>query len=238
MGNYEGFKLKIDEKQVARLLGYKNGESGEEVNESIKCEIEKCGIYIKPQITWEKINIIEVKQNDVLLENGILLEGEFIAEKLKKCQYVVVAVFTLGEEVDKIIKAAFDNEDYLKGMILECIATIALGETGKEFWVKMIETIGGSNVGITHRLSPGDGGWELKEQVKILECLKNNDLDVSLMESYMMKPLKSASVLYGFGQGIGITRVEHVCSECSMKNCIYRMNERVEVTVISGEGKK
>lgn len=238
MGNYKDFNVKVDEKEVIRLLGYKDGESGEEVKDSIKCEIEKCSIYIKPQITWEKINITEIRQNNVLLENGILLEGEFIAEKLKKCQYVVVTVFTLGQEVDKIVKAAFDNEDYLRGMILECIATTALGETGKEFWIKMTETIEGSNVGITHRLSPGDAGWEINEQTKIFECLKNNDLDVTLMESYMMKPLKSASVLYGFGDKIGITRVEHICSECSMKNCIYRINERMEVTVIYGDGKK
>lgn len=232
MGSYKDFNVKVDMKEVVRLLGYKDGEPSKEIKDAIKSEIEKYSTYIKPQITWKKINITEIRQNDVLLENGVLLEGKFISEKLEKCQYAIMAIYTVGQEVDKIIKLAFDSEDYLRGMILECIAAIALEQIEKELWGRMVKSIEGSKVGITARISPGDAAWDLKEQAKIFECLRNNNiLEVTLTESYMMMPLKSASVLYGFGEGIGITRTEHLCSECSMKNCMYRIKEKVEVVI-------
>lgn len=237
MGNYGEFKVEINEKEIARLLGYKVKEPNEEMSQCIREEIEGCIKYIKPQITWEKVNIRSVSENRVILENNVVLQGEFIAKKLLKCQYVIVLVSTIGKELEEIVHKAFASEDYLKGMIVDNIGTTALAYINKVFWNKLIDKIKDSNMGITSCMSPGDKAWDIKEQTKIFQCLKGNEIGVILTESNMMLPIKSTSAIYGFGEEIGITRIGHICSECSMKNCTYRMEEKIEMLVNYG-GKK
>ena len=238
MGINRDFNIEIDIKEIVRLMGYKDSYPDEEVIEIIENEIKVCKTYIKPQITWDKIGIKLVTDNNIFLQNDVILEGEFIAKKLSKCEYVIALVSTIGEEIDGRIKDAFDSGDYLRGMIIDNIATSALGYINKVFWNKMVEDVKNTNLGITSRLSPGDTQWEVKEQIKIFECLRENETGVVLTDSSMMLPLKSTSALYGFGEDIGITKIEHVCSECALKTCAYRLIEKIQVTVNSRGEKK
>jgi uncharacterized 2Fe-2S/4Fe-4S cluster protein (DUF4445 family) len=237
MAIFRDFNIEIDIKEIVRLMGYKDSIPDSEVLELIESEIERCRTYINPQITWERIGIKSIGDNNICLNNDVILEGEFIAKKLLKCEYVIALATTIGKDVDLMIQDAFNSGDYLKGMIINNIATSALGYVNKVFWNKMVDDIKNINYGITSRLSPGDTQWEVKEQTKIFKCLDGNDIGVELTESNMMIPLKSTSSIYGFGEGIGITRIEHVCSECTLKNCSFRMTPKIEV-IINNKGKK
>lgn len=230
------FDFSIDQSEIIRLLGYKNNLPDEDTIALIQEEIEKCSKYIKPRLVYEKVNIKSVSSSKVLLENDIVFEGKFIEEKLAYCAYIVVAVTTLGQEVDEIIQQIFDSDDYLRAMIVENIATTALSSIGKLFWNKMVKEIDNTGLGITSRISPGDTAWEVKEQEKLFACLSGQHTGVSLTNSFMMQPLKSTSAVYGFGEGIGITRFEHVCSECTMKNCIYKLQEKIKIEICNGDG--
>lgn len=238
MGFYNNLEIEIEEEEIVRLLGYKNSEPDDMVRACIRKEIENCINYIKPQLSWKKLNIKKHEKNRVLLENEVVFQGEFIANKLLKCQYIIVLVATIGEKLDKLIQEAFESGDYLKGIIDDNIATTALGYITKKIWHNMLDDLKDSCIGITSRLSPGDGDWKLEEQTKIFNCFEEIETDVKLMGSYMMLPLKSTSAIYGFGEGIGITTTEHLCSECSMENCLYKINEKIEIIVYDKEVKK
>lgn len=229
------FKLQIEEKTILRLLGYKDSEPDEEVLESVKEEINRCIEYISPSIAIEKLNIINVEEDRVVLENGVVFEGEFISNKLRKCTHVIVGVTTLGKRMDEEVKSAFNSGDYLKGMIVDNIGTTALEFVNKTFWNDMVNEIKNTNIGITSRLSPGDTALNISEQEKIFKCLDKAEIGVTLTETFMMLPLKSTSYVYGFGEGIGIARIGHVCSECSMKHCAYRMDGKLELRINDGE---
>jgi uncharacterized 2Fe-2S/4Fe-4S cluster protein (DUF4445 family) len=231
------FNVYIDEKEVLRLLGYKDGEPDEEIVESVREEIERAADYIMPAVAFDKIGIKAVEANGAILDNGVILEGEFIANKLRNCQYVVVCITTAGYKLDSEVKAAFDSGDYLKGMIVDNIGTISVEYINKSFWNQMVDSVKGSDIGITSRLSPGDTAWNIKEQRKIFQCIDSKTIGVTLTESCMMVPFKSTSAVYGFGKEIGITRLGHVCAECSMKHCAYRMDGKLEL-IINKEGNK
>mgnify|MGYP001600530747 CR=1 FL=1 len=233
MGFDNNFKIEIEEDEIVKLLGYKDSEPGEKVRTNIKKEIVECIKYFKPHISWRKISIKTHQVNRVILENDVVLQGKFIANKLLKCQYIIVLVATVGGDIDKVIHEAFESGDYLKGVMDDNIATSALGVITKSFWHKMLDDVKGSCIGITSRLSPGNGEWEVKEQTKIFDCLKNIKSEVNLIESYMMIPLKSTSAIYGFGEGLGITSTEHLCSECLMKDCSYKTNSKIEVKILN-----
>ncbi|MBZ9685987.1 ASKHA domain-containing protein [Clostridium estertheticum] len=225
------FDLNIEEDEIIRLFGYKDSEPGEEVLNSLREEIRNCKTYIKSQIWSEKINIKSIEKERVILDNSIVFEGEFIVNKLKGCSYIIVLVSTIGVEIDKVIQNAFDDEDYLKGMIVDNIGTTCVGYINKMFWNSLVDDLKGTNMGITQRLSPGDTAWPVNEQRKIFDCFKETKLNVELLESSLMIPFKSTSAIFGFGEGIGINKSEHICTECNMQSCSYRMDKNIEIRI-------
>ncbi|MBZ9685952.1 ASKHA domain-containing protein [Clostridium estertheticum] len=231
MGFKIDFDFNIEEDEIIRLLGYKGSEPDEGILDSIREEIEASKGYLNPQVWYKKIFIRNIEKDKVVLENDIVFEGEFIVKKLKGCSYIFAIVSTIGIEIDKIIKEAFDEDDYLKAMIVDNIGTTSVGYTNKVFWNNLVDGLKNTNVGITQRLSPGDTAWPVFEQKKIFDCLKEIGLGVELLQSCLMVPFKSTSTIFGFGEGIGITKLEHICSECSMKSCNYRMDNGIEVVV-------
>lgn len=225
------FDFSIEEDEIIRLLGYKGSEPSEEILDCIRQEIKNCKVYVKPQEWCKKIFINSIEKDKVVLENSIVLEGEFIANKLKGCSYIVASVTTIGIEIDKIIKEAFDDDDYLKGMIVDNIGITCLGYTNKVCWNSLVNGLEHTNIGITQKLSPGDTAWPVTQQKKIFDCFKEIGIGVELLESSLMIPLKSTSAIFGFGEGIGITKLEHICSECNMQNCNYRKDKSITVVV-------
>lgn len=231
MGINTGFELQVDFNEIVRLLGFKDHNIDQDIIDQINEEIDICKAYFKPRITNEKIDIKRILPEAVELSNGVILEGEFIKNKLKFCEYVVVIVSTIGDQIEERIHEAYEEGDFLKAMIIDNIATSALGNLNKIFWNSMIEGLTGSDFGITSRLSPGDTEFNVNEQKKIFKCLEDHGIGVELTDSNMMVPLKSTSAIYGFGKNIGITRLEHVCSECALKNCSYRLKEMLQVKI-------
>lgn len=231
------FDIAIETEEIIRLLGYKDKKPDDKILESINDEIKKCNEYLNPSLVYEKIKIKEKKDDRVLLENSVAFQGKYIANKLKDCQYVIVSVSTLGNRIDKIVKSYFDNGDYLSGMIVDNIGSTVIEYINKAFWNSIIDHIKDSSIGITSRMSPGTGGWDISGQSNIFQCVDAKSIGIILTDTNMMIPQKSTSIVYGFGEGIGISRSEHICSECNMKNCRYRMDKKVEV-IVKGENEK
>lgn len=231
------FDIAIEVKEILRLLGYKDKEPDDKILQAVTNEINKCYEYLEPALVYEKLDIKEIKEDEIVLENSVAFQGKYIVSKLKNCQYAVIAVSTLGSKIDKEIKLSFDSGDYLRGMIIDIIGSTAIEYLNKAFWRSLIETVKDSDIGITSRMSPGFAGWDVSQQSKIFQCVDAKQIGITLTESNMMIPQKSTSTVYGFGKGIGITRAEHICSECNMKNCAYRTDKKISVT-LKGESEK
>ena len=223
----------VDENVVARRM--KSGpEQKEAVRALIRQEIRRCLPLFHPRAVWEVLPIRAVEQNRVTLENGVVFSGAAVAGKLAGCSRAVVTLCTVGAEIDGYIRSCFDTGDYLRGMTADCIALSALESAGRQLWQRLVDDIQGTELGMTARFSPGDGGWALEEQQKIAACLPGDDTGVTLTASGMLEPVKSVSAVYGLGRGIGIARAGHVCDECPVKNCAYRIRRTVDVTIGTG----
>jgi uncharacterized 2Fe-2S/4Fe-4S cluster protein (DUF4445 family) len=221
--------IDVDENRVAAIL--KCGQNLQDsMRELIKEQIKVCLPLLKPKIALEKVNIVGIEGNMVNLENGIVFQSAYMAQKLSACRYIVASVCTVGKEISNYIKNCFEQDDSLEGMVADCVAISALENLGNILWNRLVEQINGTSFGITSRLSPGDNGWDLGGHCELFKCF-GGDTGVTLSDSGMMLPLKSASAVYGFGDGIGIARSNHVCSECSLKKCNYRIIEEYDILV-------
>lgn len=235
MKTFHTAELKVHQNEILQLLGYKDRLPQDEVLGLIAEEIDQSGEYLEPALYYEDVEIERIERDSVILKNQVSLEGEFITSKLSNCFKITATIATVGNKVTERVRAAFEQDDYLRAMVIDSIGIAALGNLNKRFWYGMIDTIAGTDFGITQPLSPGDTDWKLQEQKKIFQCLGSGFHQIKLTEYCLMFPEKSTAQIYGIGKNIGVERQGHTCSECSLRHCSYRQDGKVEL-VVSSEG--
>lgn len=225
----------ISAQAVAARLKW-NETPDDETMELISNEIGRLKELAEPRVLTRRLAVTSVTENAVTLGNGVVLEGAFIAEKLSACRSVAVTVYTLGGAVDACIQKAFSEKEYVRALAADGIAVLALEKLGEGVWQGLAEEAKRNGLGLTERLSPGDGAFPVEEQRKLFACLGDTKAaGIALSDSCVMTPVKTVSAVYGFGDGIGIARCGNPCGECARRDCAYRNEELVAVTILDGE---
>lgn len=216
--------IEIIKPRVLRNLGYKKVE---DVVDSILLEVEtainEVKEIIKPQICYE-IHEFESDEYDkrIIFHKDCYFSNENLFKELSHMEYIVVAVSTLGEAIDKKIKEAFSSSNYLRSLIYDAVANEAMISLNHMLWKKLVTEMKEKNYGLTRSFSPGSNGWDIKDQKVIFSLLKPKEIGVYLNEKYMMEPNKSITLVFGAAKGIGFTNIDHDCSYCSLKDCQFR----------------
>jgi len=128
------------------------------------------------------------------------------------------------DDINNIVNDMMSGGDYLKGYLLNEIATDVIFNAANEMNKIIKENALKSGYKLTKRYAPGDGVLDLKHQQTILDTLKKEvNIDAYLTESYMIVPEKSMLYLFGVEKNIeGYYDIEENCIECSNLDCQYR----------------
>lgn len=219
----KSYPIKIDKDLVLKYLGYKDGDVPEDIISEVEESIEESYKLIEPKICYEEFNIkYDVNKKEVILPDGSVFKDDYVIRNLKDADYIIMAVITIGDALDKKISQSFSDGDYMKGMVYDTIASTALEYLSKSLWQDLMNEAMSRGFGITHRLCPGDSRWNIKDQAIIFKNLDASSIGVTLNESYMMNPIKSSSIVYGIGKNVKTSLVDHDCDECDLIDCIYR----------------
>ena len=100
------------------------------------------------------------------------------------------------------------------------VCTIGVEKAMDNIQGQLKEEFSKKGFGMTNRFSPGYCNWLVKEQKKLFSLLPSTPCNIQLSESSLMIPSKSISGIIGIGTSVRF--VEHDCSLCGMKNCLYR----------------
>jgi hypothetical protein len=75
------------------------------------------------------------------------------------------------------------------------------------------------------RYSPGYCGWHISGQKMLFQFLRPEEIGISLLESFLMKPLKSVTgVLIAGKKTVHVFKPEFpFCSECKDHSCQQRI---------------
>lgn len=183
---------------------------------------------------------IDQKENRIILNEKDYLLGKYIVKSLQKAEYIVLAIITLGERVDKRISDYFSCGDYTKGLILDTIAGVVLENLTINFWNGLKENAQKYGKGITEIFYPGSK-WDIKNQAVIFKVVNASRIGVSINESFMMTPEKTVSFVCGIGEDLKSCVMGTSCDDCEMENCVYRKSSATKaynVTVhFNGETK-
>lgn len=162
-------------------------------------------IFIKSSNAKGIISDISIPEfKEVYLGEG-LNEKETPMEKIfRKADYLALFAITIGDDISEKIDELFKSNDFALGSMLDTVAsegtdnaTDVLQNHFKHFLSEREENL--SSKGIL-RYSPGYCGWHISGQKKIFEYLHPEDVGITLLDSYLMKPLKSISGVIVVGE--------------------------------------
>jgi hypothetical protein len=151
-----------------------------------------------------------------------------LEEILKQTDYLALFAVTLGEGITDRIDDLFKTNDFALGSMLDSVASAAAdkaAEIAEQRFLGFLSEQGKSDPSrAVMRFSPGYCGWHMSGQKKLFEFLHPEDIGIELLESFLMKPLKSISgvLVYGSKEIFDFEDSYGFCSECRSHSCRER----------------
>jgi hypothetical protein len=208
----EDIQIVLNSDEIVRLLRSKNSMK-KTAPQSLLDEVERLGEtalkMIKPKAVFDYFNSED-------------LEPRFL---FKKSEKTVLAVCTIGKDLEEQVSRTINGGGLANGVILDAIASHAAEETAEHVNQIILNELSKDLEGkvVTCRFSPGYCQWKLEEgQQLIFQLLPTEIIDVSLSVSMMMKPIKSVSFALNIGKEVDKELGVRSCETCDMVNCAYR----------------
>ena len=228
-------KIQVSASDILLTLGYADTSANEFILEQAELAALKANSISGHRKTFKKIKIECVEEDRVILETGDCFVCRSLADGVKGCSHLIVALTTIGAAMDEEISRAFKSEDPLMGMMLDAAGSKLISYYTNQVWREFTEAAE-ANVGTTHGFTPGSLDFDLTQQKVVFDILDAASIGVSLNESMLMTPAKSISVVYGTGINIEGSCMSHSCAKCPRKDCMMRDDRQVEVKFHLSEG--
>jgi hypothetical protein len=166
-----------------------------------------------------------------------IYRGEGLNEKrtpldeiFKDADHLALFAVTLGQEVTDKINELFEKNEFALGSMLDSAASVGsekAAEMLQNHHLRLLSDRGKvTSDKAAMRFSPGYCGWHMSGQKKLFEFLRPEEIGIRLLDSFLMKPLKSISGVIVVGdKNIFASEDSYpFCSECKTRSCRDRMN--------------
>ncbi len=174
---------------------------------------------VHPAAIWEFVKVREFRHQRIILEkNGAVLTGGPIADVMSGAEQIIVGVCTSGAEITQAAVAAKQNGMLMRAMFYEMFGAYVVGMLRQQM-VEMFEReIRSQGLHISTMLSPGESTWPVDQQSVLFSLVDAAQIGVSLSATMMMNPMKSLSMVMGFGtQPLGSEGATN-CDFCTMRD--------------------
>jgi hypothetical protein len=219
---------KPNKENVLRSQGILPGdESSKEVEQLFDQAMEILLEFSKPKAVFSKIPIPAFKtvyQGEGLNERRTPLE-----EIYGKADGLTLFAVTLGDAVSNEIDELFKTNEFALGSMLDSAASVAAENVADVVQDRVCDLFSEAerstrSTGIM-RFSPGYCGWHMSGQRKLFEFLQPEDIGITLLDSYLMRPLKSISGVMVVGEKniFGFEDSYPCCNQCSSHSCRDRI---------------
>ncbi len=221
------FVITPDKQEIYQAMGYKEPPTEQIVsdvnfliNESLEIMKIRCGYVLIP-----KEEFYRRESGQFTIGKTPFNCGKIIYNHIKNADQVLLFLATLGHDFDHFSKAYFNAGDPYKGYLVDTIGSVTI-ETALDWMVDDIdEQLSFSGQRSTNRFSPGYCQWDIKEQEKLFSFFPCNFLNVDLLPSQLMRPMKSVSGFMGIGEKV--KKMQYTCHLCDQENCIMRKHQSV-----------
>lgn len=149
----------------------------------------------------------------------------------KSADYLALFAITLGEKICQKISALFDEREFALAAMLDSAASegtenaAAFMENSYRRFLKDNYKFDSSSA--TLRFSPGYCGWDISGQRELFDCLRPEEIGISLLGNFLMQPLKSISgvIVAGRREIFDFDDDLSFCNGCKTHSCRVRVKE-------------
>lgn len=181
----------------------------------------------QPAAVYETFPVEQFLHESVQLANGTRIGGGPVVDVVGGAEELVIAVCTVGAEVDRRIKELNQGKQRFQMMVLDELASWAVDQIRLQVFQDLADEYARQGWRASTCLSPGESSWSVSQQRIIFDLLDTDSIGVTLNDRYLMIPLKSLSLLFGIGsQPMGAEGGSN-CDFCSIKERCRYNRERV-----------
>ncbi|MFP4388590.1 MAG: hypothetical protein ACLFPR_06525 [Desulfococcaceae bacterium] len=189
--------------------------------------IEEAIPLLRTRVAFEWADVVSVKKETVQIrfDNGpeTRLEIGPNVHLLHAARRALAFVSTVGHLLEQSIQAKNESGDLLGGHLLDCVGVVALSKVSESANAMAESAAKERGWGVGARLGPGSlAGWEAARQRELCDCLPLADAGITLTESGLLRPFKSASGLIPMGPDYPETAVGSVCGLCRLAGACWR----------------
>ncbi len=218
--------IAIAAEEVQRALSRGKRDRGW-LRDEIAGAIEEAIPLLRTRVAFEWADIVSVKNETVQIrfDNGpeTRLEIGPNVHLLHSARRVLAFVSTVGHLLEQSIQAKNESGDLLGGYLLDCVGVVALSKVSESANVLAESAAKERGWGVGARLGPGSlVGWEAARQRELCDYLPLADAGITLTESGLLRPFKSASGLIPMGPDYPETAVGSVCGLCRLADTCWR----------------
>jgi hypothetical protein len=178
---------------------------------------------LHPALTYDIVAVKSLSHGVIELEEGTRLHAPLLSHRLAHASELAFGVVTIGNSIAETIDQLFKTGKQLKAVLMEEIANACLYKVSMQFQQRVDERVTKIDLQASGTLAPGDDGFDLGEQERVLALAGAAAINVTLTESFMMKPRHSVSNVIGIGRRMQKwTQIEN-CSVCAARDrCPHR----------------
>lgn len=206
----------------------------ESVLKAMDC-YEDSPVYEEVVDTYEEIyeDMLSLVEPVGILGFGTLPES-VATEKYKAGTPVVYMVMSIGNGIKEESTKAFQEGDYVKGMLTDAMADDALFSMEEQVLARLKEVCREHNVGVLARLeAPHDISMESQKTAwEHLELNRRFGIDIST--GFMFDPVKTSCQVFVLTEDADSFKAQHDCRKCPNIHCRLRNIPDTEVVVHRG----
>lgn len=173
---------------------------------------------IKPACSYRVVGIDKRSLNRVKLKDGSEITSPLLVHRLAGASHLAVGAITIGEALGDQVSLLFSRRDYVKAMILDEIGNGALFKLSNLFESICEAEASDRELRSSGALSPGDDGFGLECQKTLLAMAEAEKSGIRLIDSGLMLPVRSLSVVVGLGKRVKRWSQAESCATCSSRD--------------------
>jgi len=214
-------KILIEPMDILQLLGNQKGSGDPHTTRLVDQYIAECLQASTPAGAYVVAGKVETGSSHQIAVQGFTFHsGKIIGKMLRNSESYAFFMVTVGPGPEQLVRTLMEKGNYLEAYITDLVASVMVEAVAGIVQEEIRNLAGRREMKITNRYSPGYCLWELPEQHKLFSLFPEKCCGISLSDSSLMNPVKSATGIIGIG-----TRVEYreyTCEICTMKNCQFR----------------
>ena len=222
----ESFDLTLELDLVLRSQGGDPARARPALRTIAAAMTERARPMLAPAIAYEIFDIAEVRHERLVISPRVSLKSPQLAQALGGAKQIAVAVCTIGQQLEDAVGAMFTAGQYVEATVLDGVGSAAVEELSQRA-CRMFEDMAHERGLMTSSpFSPGEPDWPLEGQRDLFDLVPAQEIGVTLADTYLMRPLKSLSLVVGIGKNLSAGG--SACEFCSLNQvCRYRVRRAV-----------